>query len=251
MYLAYGVVTYINEDDGRFAIGNDAYKVNSDTKLYDANGDIAEIGISALLKAIDKKEVTEITLDSNGVVTSLRLVGTEAELKELFWNKEKVTTINSSNDVSVPYSVKSVPTVTANATEKGAKVEVTQATKLDGTTAEKTATIKVTSEDGKVNKTYTVVFTQSAASEDVTLKAITVGGTSYVVATEIEVTLPKDSTEPLEVKATATDANAKVEITAAKDVKSDVKADRTTTIKVTAEDGKTTETYNVVFKLAE
>lgn len=244
-----GVVTYINAEDGSFAIGNDAFKVNADTKLFDANGNIEEIGISSLLNKIKDKEVTEIKKE-NGVVTSLRLVGTEAKLDELLWNKVKIASIEDNNSVEVPFSTKSVPTVSAKATEKGAKVEITQATKMDGG-ADAVATVKVTSEDGKSNETYTVTFTKANASNDATLKAITVGGTSYTVADKIEIKLPEGSTKPLEVKATATDSNAKVNITPAKDVTSDVEADRTTVIKVTAEDKEATKEYKVIFTVSD
>ncbi len=241
-----GTVTYINDKDGRFAIGNEAYKVDADTKLYDANGNIAQIGIADLLAAIDGKEVTEIKLDNDGFVTSLRLAGTEAELSTLLWNKTAISPIADANPVGVPHSTKTVPTVSATATEKYATVKITQATKMDGS-ADAVATVKVTSEDGKIDKTYTVTFTAAAAGTDTTLKSISVGGTSYTVAPSIAVKLPTGSTEPLEVKAVATDANATVKITDATDVTTADGVKNVTTITVTAEDGTTTDTYKVVF----
>ncbi|MDN5310502.1 MAG: hypothetical protein PWP14_1896, partial [Methanolobus sp.] len=47
-----------------------------------------------------------------------------------------------------------------------------------------------------------------------------------------------------------TDANANAAVTDATDVTSDVQAERTTTVTVTADDGTTTKTYTVLFNVA-
>ncbi|HKK61078.1 MAG TPA: T9SS type A sorting domain-containing protein [Bacteroidales bacterium] len=56
-------------------------------------------------------------------------------------------------------------TVTAEATDEDATVNITQATNIDGTEAERTATVEVTSADESTTTTTTIVFTNTTAVE--------------------------------------------------------------------------------------
>lgn len=61
-------------------------------------------------------------------------------------------------NVELPYGTTVVPTVAATENDPDANAVVTQATNLDGTEAERTATVVVTAEDGTTELTYSIVF---------------------------------------------------------------------------------------------
>ena len=62
--------------------------------------------------------------------------------------------------------IPSIPEVAATANHKNALVEVTQASDLEGSEAERTAEIVVTAEDGVTTETYTVLFNLNVSIED-------------------------------------------------------------------------------------
>ncbi len=149
-----------------------------------------------------------------------------------------------SYDVELAAGTTTVPAVTATATDANATVEVTDATGLPGST-----TILVTAEDGVTTNTYTVNFTvASGGSSDATLSDIKVDGTSIdgfdAATVNYNIELPAGTTAVPVVTATATDANATVEVTDATELPGSA------TILVTAEDGTTTSTYTVNFTVA-
>ena len=137
-----------------------------------------------------------------------------------------------------------IPAITATPTNPNATVEVTDAAELPGI-----ATVLVTAEDGITQNTYTVHFmVASSASSDASLSDIMVDGTSiadFDAATmSYDVELAAGTTAVPAVTATATDANATVEVTDATGLPGSA------TILVTAEDGETTNTYTVNFTIA-
>ncbi|CRK80256.1 LPXTG-motif cell wall anchor domain-containing protein [Neobacillus massiliamazoniensis] len=139
----------------------------------------------------------------------------------------------------LPAGTTTVPVVTATTTDNNATEVITNAATLSGTT-----TIVVTAEDGTTTNTYTINFTV-AKSTDATLSSITVGGTPITGfaagTTEYNLTLPAGTTIVPTIAATTTDSNASALVTSA------ITLPGTTTIKVTAENGTSTKTYNVNF----
>ena len=153
-------------------------------------------------------------------------------------------------------------TVTATASDGNARVEV----KLNGVVDHdgvvgltvgdgNVIAVEVTAEDGKATHTYSATVTRSASS-DATLSALSLSGvtllpvfasgtTAYTASVEHAVT---ETT----VTATASDANASVEITP-EDADDGTSGDQvalvvgktTISVEVTAQDGETTQTYTV------
>ncbi|MDP4152626.1 MAG: hypothetical protein Q8865_04170 [Bacillota bacterium] len=145
--------------------------------------------------------------------------------------------------VTLPHGTKSAPSVSANASSTFATIAYTQAASTTGS-----AQIKVTSEDGKVTKTYTINFTV-AKSNDATLSNLQFNGsgidnfspTTYTY----NVKLPYGTTDAPIVSAVTSDGGATVSITQASTLTGSA------TVVVTAEDGATNKTYTVNFTLAE
>lgn len=94
----------------------------------------------------------------------------DATLKSISVNGTPITLVEgtTSYTVELPFGTTDVPTVTAEANDLNATVEITQAATLADA-----ATIKVTAEDGTTTATYTVNFTVSkGSSENAVTKAI-------------------------------------------------------------------------------
>ncbi|RED98418.1 T9SS type A sorting domain-containing protein [Marinoscillum furvescens] len=170
---------------------------------------------------------------------------TDATLASLTVDGEAVAGFDAatlSYEVTLAYGTTVVPTVAATANDANATVEITAATSLPGAT-----TVVVTAQDGSTASTYTVDFKVEAPATDATLADLTVDGTTitgFDAATlSYELELATGTTTVPTVAATATDANATVEITAATSLPG------ATTIVVTAQDGSTTQTYAVNFTL--
>ncbi|MBC8060089.1 MAG: discoidin domain-containing protein [Clostridiaceae bacterium] len=151
----------------------------------------------------------------------------------------------------LPYKTTSIPQVIGITSDGKATVKVT-VVKDKAVKGAGIATMVVTSADKKNTKTYTVKFTVSNMNTDATLSKITVGGKSIAgfKATNFNYTvlvpfgtsikdLPKVEGIMSDVK------NAKL------DVKPAASVPGSTTIIVTAEDGKTTNTYSVNFEIVK
>ncbi|MFW6290171.1 MAG: T9SS type A sorting domain-containing protein, partial [Mariniphaga sp.] len=155
--------------------------------------------------------------------------------------------------VSLSGGTVTVPTVSAEANDAGADADVVQATNLTGTKAQRTATITVTGSDDTTTRTYTVEFS-IALSSDATLSSLNPGqgtltpafSSSTLVYT---VELPAGTTDVPTASATANDAGASVDITQATNL-TGTQAERTAAIEVTAEDGISTNTYQIVYSVA-
>jgi hypothetical protein len=146
-----------------------------------------------------------------------------------------------SYDVVQPEGTTTVPLVTATTRISTASAVVTDAEEVNDT-----ATVVVTAEDGITTVTYMVIFSIELSDEatlsDLTVDGITVDGfdpdkISYTVE------LPYGTTVVPTVAGTATDMNADVVVNPAADLPG------TTTVVVTAEDGKTVKTYSIKFEL--
>ncbi len=114
------------------------------------------------------------------------------------------------------------------------------------------ATVLVTAEDGTTKNTYTITFEEGQGgtlSSDATLSSLMYGGTSVnnfnASITEYSVVLPVGTTTVPTVTATATHSAAKVTVTQA------VSVSGTAQVVVTAEDGKTTQTYKITFSVSQ
>ena len=143
----------------------------------------------------------------------------------------------------MPYGTKKASVIAATATDKNAKVVVSQASSVTGS-----AVITVTAENGTTKKTYTVKFTV-AKNSDATLKGITVGGKALSgftgSKTSYTITLPYGTKKASVIAATATDKNAKVVVSQASSVTGSA------VITVTAENGTTKKTYTIKFVVAK
>lgn len=144
-------------------------------------------------------------------------------------------------DTTLAYGTTVVPTIAATANHVAASAQVNAPAELPGAT-----TVVVTAQDGST-QTYTVNFKIADPSTDATLATLTVDGEAvagFAAGTlEYEMTLAYGTTVVPTVAATATDANASVVVTAASELPG------ATTVVVTAEDGTTSKTYTVSFKI--
>ena len=161
-------------------------------------------------------------------------------------------------------------TVTASPVQSGAGAAIDPADADAGTAGhqvtldagENTITVTVTSSNGNGTRTSTITVDRAATvdSNDATLSALTVDGTSvtnFAAATTAYTHNVENSVARVTVAASATDSNAIVEYLPA-DADSGtsghqvdlVEGDNTVTVTVTAEDG-TTKTYTLTIKRAE
>ena len=149
----------------------------------------------------------------------------------------------TSYTITLPYGTKKASVIAATATDKNAKVVVSQASSVTGS-----AVITVTAENGTTKKSYTVKFTV-AKNSDATLKGITVGGKALSgftgSKTSYTITLPYGTKKASVIAATATDKNAKVVVSQASSVTGSA------VITVTAENGTTKKTYTIKFVVAK
>ncbi|GEM_PF-6722676 len=186
---------------------------------------------------------------------SVALPGTDATLSDLKIDGVTVTgfaALTTTYNVGLDAGTTVVPTVTAVTNDVLATKEITPATNLAGTLAERTTTIVATAQNTTTSKTYTVVF--FVKSDDATLSNLTYDGIqvpSFNAATvTYNVELPHNTTVVPTVVGTKNNANATVNVTPATDIAGDAAA-RTTTILVTAEDDSYTKTYTIVFSVAK
>ncbi|HSV88974.1 MAG TPA: T9SS type A sorting domain-containing protein, partial [Bacteroidales bacterium] len=142
-------------------------------------------------------------------------------------------------DIALPVGTTAAPAIAATVAEWSSILAITQATAVPGT-----GTVLVTSEDG-TTRTYTLNFRH--VSTNANLADLMVGGTAIAgfspTVTTYEVALPPATTVAPTVTATAADARATVVITQAAAIPG------AATVRVTAEDGTTSVTYTINFRL--
>lgn len=155
------------------------------------------------------------------------------------------TQLEYSNVAVSPFAK---PTVTYDAKEG---VTVKDNTTWNTRTKIYKTVLTVTAEDGKTTNSYTLNYVEGQLQElsnDASLKSLTYDGSSVsdfsASKLSYNVILPAGTTAAPAVAAVANHASAKVEITQAST------PNGTATIKVTAEDGKTTSTYTISFSVA-
>ncbi|MCK4500115.1 lamin tail domain-containing protein, partial [Candidatus Babeliales bacterium] len=191
------------------------------------------------------------------VTVSITPGNTDATLSDLTVDGTTVTGFDAATldyNVELPYGTTVEPVVAATTTDANANTDITQATDVEGDLAARTATVVVTAEDGTTTKTYTVVFSIEP-NDDATLSDLTVDNGTLVPAFDAAtyaytVELPFGTTVEPVVAATKNDPNANDVITQATNVEGDLAA-RTATVVVTAEDGTTELTYDVIFTIGE
>ncbi|GFP74474.1 PA14 domain-containing protein [Clostridium fungisolvens] len=167
---------------------------------------------------------------------------TDATLKSISIDGKNLEGFDPSKkeySITLPSGTTKIPVVSTEATKTVETVNITQADTVNGT-----ATIKVTAEDGVTTNVYTVKFVV-ASKNDATLTNITVDGKAIpefkgdLITT---VTIPYTTKEPV-ITATATDANAKINIKQAGCLSSFA------AIHVTSADGRNHRIYTLYFKM--
>jgi hypothetical protein len=208
----------------------------------DANADIVitqatEVDGEATIVVTAEDGITELTY-----IVDFVLVSTDATLKDLLIDG---VTITGFDPEVIEYSLAfaegttDIPVVTALSNNDNAEINITQATAIPGS-----ATVVVTAENGVNQKTYTInllIGSSDATLSDLLVDGATIEGFDPEV-TDYYLILPISVTDIPVVTATATEANATVDITAATEVPG------TTTVKVTAEDNFTELLYKVHFR---
>ena len=191
--------------------------------------------------------------DDYQLVVAVDGVSSNSNLQNIYYNGNAVTNFSAntlSYTVQLPFGTTNVPVVTAVAQNTNATITIQQAQNLNGTTAQRTATITVTAENGTAQKTYTVLFQVLAASNVATLSNLKVAGqtiSGFNPQTFVyQYGLPYETVLPPLVSATATSPVASIEIFNATTLNGTV-AQRTATVEVTAENGLSTNTYSVEF----
>lgn len=158
-------------------------------------------------------------------------------------------------EVWVPYGTSATPVITAEAFDADASVSITDAADITSATeADRTSTIEVTAEDGTTINTYTILFNVTPPRENATLNDIELGYATLAPAFESDrlrylVDLPDTATVAPSVNPLVADNAATVTITGPTDISAADAADRTAFIEVVAQDGVTSVTYEVVFKV--
>ncbi|MCX7922220.1 MAG: type I pullulanase [Clostridia bacterium] len=237
-------------------------KYNDESILVGLNIDTVEkhatfkVPFAAGTRFVDEYSGKTYTVDVNGNITVTipgrdaggtvilvkEVVNNDAALKDIKVDGKTIAGFASDRleyNVELPYGTKAVPTVTAEANDDGAVVDVTPAAGLPGATV-----IKVTAEDGVTVKAYKVNFTV-ALNTNASLEAIKINGVMVTGFNPDKLTYLIQSKHGKKhvptITAVAADKNAKIVITQAAEVPG------TAIIVVTAEDGKTTRTYKVSF----
>jgi len=206
------------------------------------------------LKITNATEIPDVT---TVIVTAEDGSTSEYQINFIFFNSDATLSDIKVNDSSISefdpatltynielaYSTTDVPVVTATPNDVNAKVNITDASELTGK-----ASIHITAEDGVTTETYEVNFIIADPSVDATLSDIKVNDSSisnFDPSTfTYNIELDYGTTDIPVVTAISTDANAKVNITDANELPGK------TSILVTAEDGVTTETYEINFSIS-
>lgn len=149
-----------------FAKANYNFTVGATTGVLRANyADLDYIGVAIPAKA----DISGVVIQYKGTaqivprsLADFRVVSSNPNIIEMFVNGTAVAGFDFlvlNYAVTLPVGTTELPAITYTTANANATVEVTNATNLFGTEAERTATLVVTAEDGVATKTYTIVFT--------------------------------------------------------------------------------------------
>jgi hypothetical protein len=233
--------------------------LNSASGLVALAGKSIELGtISDTMSAAGSYTIIVKVEDANEKVyeaeLSLKVLNTDASVSAVKVKGVTATGTTPTFAVELPFGTDltklAASDVKVTATDSNAKVG-TATIELGTEDPVETATIKVTvtAEDGETKVEYTINVTIAEASDDSSLKSITVGGIAQTVPGtpgDIAVNLPAGTTETPVVVAVANHAGATVVITPATDVTAADGTANVTTIVVTAENDSTS-TYTITF----
>ncbi|MFZ3075089.1 MAG: hypothetical protein WA114_02810, partial [Psychrobacter glacincola] len=185
---------------------------------------------------------------ADGVTTRLYSVTfsipgrTDTSLKDIKIDGQTIPGFASDNfnyEYILPTGTIEAPVVSAEVYDAGATMQITQAAG-----PESTATIIVTSQDGRNSRTYSVIFrileNDGAMLSDLKVDGITFDGFS-ADRLSYELTLPFGTSRVPQVSAETIDPNASVTITQAPDVTG------TALITVVSQDGRITREYSLSF----
>lgn len=157
-------------------------------------------------------------------------------------------------EIFVPYGTTATPVITAETFDPDASVSITDATDITSVTdADRTSTVTVTAEDGTTVNEYTLLFNVTPPRTDANLADIQLSYATLAPEfssdrTKYLVDLPDTATVAPEIMPVLSDADgATYVITMPADISAADEASRTATIDVTAQDGITTKTYEIVF----
>ncbi len=182
-------------------------------------------------------------------------LSSDADLKSIAIDQTNIADFNPNTlnyTITLPYGTNAIPNVTAETNHTAASLQITQASNLNGTTGQRTATINVTAENGTTMKTYSVIFNLLPPSNDATLSNIQVNQQNIQGFSpntlNYTITLPYGTTAIPNVTATTNHTAASLQITQASNLNGTT-GQRTATINVTAENGTTVKTYSVIFNL--
>ena len=123
----------------------------------DLSGDAAARTSTIVVTAEDG-----VTSKTYSVLFSVYVPSTDASLSSLMIDGvsvENFATGTLSYEVLLPFGTTNIPVVTFTTTDAKASAVVTAAANLNGSLAERTATVLVTAEDGTTELSYSIVFT--------------------------------------------------------------------------------------------
>lgn len=211
--------------------------------------------VSSLEKTITVTAEDGTTQITYTVTFNLLSASEDATLSSISVNGTKISPFHpaiTGYSYIVLHGTTAIPTVTATTTYNQASITITDAQNIDGTQTERTTSILVKAQNGTTTKTYTIVFSL-APNDDATLSDLKINGATVTGFNSSTYTysyeLPRGTTTIPTVSATANDhSNATVIIIDAIALRDDV-ANRTTTVRVTAEDGTTTLSYYIIFSV--
>ena len=223
---------------------NVTYKENDETATVKVTKP-TELPGTMTIEVTAQDLTTIITYTINFSVEGVK--SDDATLKSLTYGGTSVPDFNANKleyNIELTYGIKTPPTVAAVPNFPTADVKVTQASSVPGT-----AKVDVTAEDGTTKLQYIVNYI-AGKSNDATLKSLNVAGypINFNASTySYDITLPAGSTI-----ANLPDVTFEVNENNATPVKTDATAlPGATTIKITAQDGTTTKTYTINFKVEE
>jgi hypothetical protein len=207
-------------------------------------------------------DISGVTMSYNGVMkiiprftADFYVYSSDATLSDLEVSGTSIDGFNTGTftySVTLPTGTVIIPEVTYTASNVKANVKVNNASDLNGNESARTTNIVVTAEDGIATTTYKVVFTRSLPGSDAFLLNLFVNGSTiegFAPGTFNYTTflLCGANSVPV-VNYSTSDPKATVMVINASNLNGS-EAERTTKVLVTAEDGTTTITYNVVFAI--